>query len=259
MRPPSPDLSQTPGAQTPKVNKSVLRSFRYAWEGVCFVFNTQRHMRVHVLMIGLVLSAAWGLGVTVYELLHLLTAFAMVLITEMINTAIEQTVDLSVNTYDPRAKVAKDVAAGAVMIAAAYAVMVAALGISTSERFWTVISALPQAPPRPHMGALQAVVIGLILMAIFIVWVKRRTGRGTLWRGGIVSGHAALGFMIATSIVVLTRNTAVACLALALAVLISQSRVQARIHSPLEVVLGGLLGIIVGVVVFLPVDFGLQP
>jgi diacylglycerol kinase (ATP) len=188
-----------------------------------------------------------------------LTAFALVLITEMINTAIEQTVDLSVNTYDPRAKVAKDVAAGAVMIAAAYAVMVAALGISTSQTFWRVMNALPQPPPRPHMGALQAVVIGLILMAIFIVWVKRRNGRGTLWRGGIVSGHSALGFMIATSIVVLTRNTAVACLALALAVLISQSRIQARIHSPQEVVLGGLLGIVVGIVVFLPVDFGLAP
>ena len=65
--------------------------------------------------------------------------------------------------------------------------------------------------------------------------------------------------MIATSIIVLTRNSAVACLALALAVLISQSRIQARIHSPQEVVLGGLLGIVVGVVVFLPVDLGLNP
>lgn len=259
MRPPTPDLGQLPERPSPRVKKSVLRSFRYAWEGVCFVFTTQRHMRAHVLMIGLVLSAAWGLGVNTYELLHLLTAFAMVLITEMINTAIEQTVDLSVNTYDPRAKVAKDVAAGAVMIAAAYSVMVAALGISSSERFWDVLNALPQAPPRPHMGALQAVVIGLILMAIFIVWVKRRNGRGTLWRGGVVSGHSALGFMIATSIVVLTRNSAVACLALALAVLISQSRIQARIHSPQEVVLGGLLGIIVGIVVFLPTDVGLGP
>ena len=236
-----------------KDNKSILRSFRFAWEGITFVFNTQKHMRAHVMIISLVLIAAWGFGVTTYELLHLLTAFAMVLITEMINTAIEQTVDLTIKTYDPRAKVAKDVAAGAVMVAAAYSVEVAALRISTSERFWEVLKALPQAP-HPQMGPVQGVVIGLILMSIFIIWVKRKTQRGTLWRGGVVSGHAAMGFMIATSIVVITRDASVACLALALAVLISQSRIQARIHTPLEVVLGGLLGIIIGILVFLPID-----
>lgn len=241
---------------TPREEKSVLRSFRFAWEGVAFVFNTQRHMRVHVLIMSLVLAAAWGLGVTTYELLHLLTAFALVLITEMVNTAVEQTIDLSVKTYDPRAKVAKDVAAGAVLIATAYAVAVWAIGVATSETFWAVIRYLPAAPPAPHMGPVQAVMIGAILLAVFITWLKRRTGRGTFWRGGIVSGHTALGFMVATSITIITHNAAVACLALALALLVSQSRIQARIHSPLEVFLGGILGIVVGVVIFLPINTG---
>lgn len=246
--PPLPEPS-TP-SPTPRASKSVLRSFRFAWEGLSFVFSTQRHMRVHVLTMTLVLIAALGLKVTTYELLHLLSAFALVLITEMINTAIEQTIDLTVKTYDPRAKVAKDVAAGAVMIATAYAVAVGTLGVATSETFWNAIWNSRKLPPQPHFGVLQATLIGAILLAISVTWLKRRTGRGSFWRGGIVSGHTALGFMIATSIIIVTRNNAVACLAIALALLVSQSRIQARIHSPLEVVLGGILGIAVGIAIF---------
>ena len=228
----------------------MLRSFRFAWEGLSFVFNTQRHMRVHVTTMTLVLIAALGLHVNTYELLHLLSAFALVLVTEMLNTAIEQTIDLTVKGYDPRAKVAKDVAAGAVMVATAYAVAVGTLGIATSETFWNVVWNSRRLPPQPHFGVLQATLIGAILLAVSITWLKRRTGRGSFWRGGIVSGHTALGFMIATSLTIVTRNASVACLALALALLVSQSRIQARIHSPLEVVLGAILGVIVGIAIF---------
>lgn len=244
------------GAQSPRASKSVLRSFRFAWEGLFFVFNTQRHMRAHFLIMFLVLVAAWGLEVTPYELLHLLSAFALVLVTEMINTAIEQTVDLAISTYDPRAKVAKDVAAGAVMVATAYAVAVAAIGIATSETFWNVVRRLPEGPPKPHFGALQAVLVAAILLAVLITWLKRKTGRGSFWQGGVVSGHTALGFLVATSIVIVTRDAAVACLALAMALLVAQSRVQARIHSPMEVFIGGALGIVVGVVIFVPINLG---
>ncbi len=251
---PEPESGQP--VPSPRDTKSVLRSFRFAWEGLHFVFNTQRHMRVHVLMMTLVLGAAWGLGVTTYELLHLLSAFALVLITEMINTAIEQTVDLTVKTYDPRAKVAKDVAAGAVLIAAAYAMAVGFLGVASSPTFWRAMQHIPEGPPRARLDVLEAVTIGTIILAVAIIWLKRRAGHGTIWRGGVVSGHTALGFMVATSIVVITRSVPVACLALALALLVSQSRIQARIHSPMEVVAGGILGIIVGIIIFLPLPAG---
>ncbi len=239
---PAPPVAQT--------TKSVWRSFRFAWEGLSFVFNTQRHMRVHVLTMSLVLLAALGLRITEYEFLFLLSAFAMVLTTEMINTALEQTIDLTVRTYDPRAKVAKDVAAAAVMIATAYAVVVGTLGVAYSDTFWNTIWAIPRTTRSPHFGVLQAVLIGAIFLGVFITWMKRHTGRGTFWRGGIISGHTALGFLIATSIIFVTRSKSIACLALALALLVTQSRVQARIHSPLEVLLGGVLGTVVGAAVF---------
>ena len=231
--------------------KSVLRSFRYAWDGVLFVFITQRHMRAHAVVIPLVLLGGWGLGVDSSDLLQLLVAMSLVLITEMVNTALEMVVDMIVDSYNPHAKTIKDIAAGAVLVASVYALAVAGVVFFNSERLRQVLRSLPY-PPRPdRMGAMVLVVLGMIALGLIIGYVKYRTRRGAFWRGGVISGHTALGFLIATSIAILTRDLAVALLAVALAVLISQSRLQARIHSPLEIILGALMGMVVAVLLFL--------
>jgi diacylglycerol kinase (ATP) len=95
------------------------------------------------------------------------------------------------------------------------------------------------------------VVLGMIALGLIIGYMKYRTRRGAFWRGGIVSGHTALGFLLATSIAILTRDLAVTLLAVALAVLISQSRLQARIHSPWEIILGALMGMVIALLLFL--------
>lgn len=231
--------------------KTVLRSFEYAWEGLTFCFATQRHMRVHFAIMTLTLLAAWGLRVPLNQLLQILCAMAMVLIAEMINTAIENTIDLITDSYDTRAKIAKDVAAGAVMLAAAYSVVVAVLVFSTNDRLHAVLQGLPADFSTPHLGLVQIVVIGLMLLGVVITWVKKVSKRGTLWRGGMISGHSAFGFLIATSIAIVTRDLGVTALTLALAMLVAQSRIQARIHSPLEVLIGGLMGIALAFVLFM--------
>lgn len=234
-----------------KDRKSVLRSFNFAWEGLAFAFATQRHMRVHFAIMALVLVAAWGLRVTQPELLHLLLAMVLVLISEMINTSVEYAIDLSTTGYDPRAKVAKDVAAGAVLLAAIYSVAVAILVFSSNPRLIEVVHNLPAEHEARPVSAVQLVVLGLLLLSILITYVKKATRRGTLWRGGMISGHTAFGFLIATSIAILTRDWSITALALALALLVSQSRIQARIHSPIEVLLGGILGILVAFILFM--------
>jgi len=234
-----------------KDRKSVLRSFNFAWEGLTFCFATQRHMRVHFAIMALVLLAAWGLRVNQDELLQLLTAMVLVLIAEMVNTAVEYAIDLSTDGYDPRAKVAKDVAAGAVLLAAVYSVTVAVLVFTTNPRLAEIVRRIPVQRDWPVVSAVQLVVIGLLLLSILITYVKKATRRGTLWRGGMISGHTAFGFLIATAIGIVTHDLAVTALALALALLVSQSRIQARIHSPTEVLIGGVLGIIVAFVLFM--------
>ncbi|MEI6501378.1 MAG: diacylglycerol kinase [Armatimonadota bacterium] len=245
----SPQTDSGPAIQRDR--KSVLRSFNFAWEGLAFSFATQRHMRVHFAIMMLVLVGAWGLKVSQSELMSLLLAMVLVLICEMINTAIEYTIDLYTTGYDPRAKVAKDVAAGAVLLAALYSVAVFVFVFANNPRLQQVFLHLPARTQVTQPDLIQLVVLGLLFLSILITFVKKSTHRGTLWRGGMISGHTAFGFLIAASIAFVTRNLAVAVLALALALLVSQSRIQARIHSPMEVLIGGILGIAVAFVLFM--------
>jgi len=239
------------GPAVMKDRKSVLRSFNFAWEGLTFCFATQRHMRVHFAIMALVLFGAWGLRVAQDELLQLLTAMVLVPITEMVNTAVEYAIDLSTDGYDPRAKVAKDVAAGAVLLAAVYSITVGILIFANNPRLMQIVHNLPAQRVWPQVGVIQLVVIGLLLLSVLITYVKKATRRGTLWRGGMISGHTAFAFLMATAIAIVTHDLAVTALALALALLVSQSRIQARIHSPSEVLIGGILGIIVAFVLFM--------
>lgn len=253
MAEPDENSESTPQKDTPwrHERKSVVRSFRYAWDGVIFVFVTQRHMRVHAFIIALVLFGAWGLGVSGLELLHLFSAMALVLIAEMLNTVVEMIVDLIVDSYNPQAKTIKDIAAGAVLIASVYALAVASVVFFTNPRLREVFAQMPY-PPRPtQVAAIPLVLTGAGMVLVLIAWLKYRTRRGAFWRGGVVSGHTALGFMFATSIWIMTRDLAVTALALALAVLISQSRLQARIHSLLEILIGALIGIVIALLIFL--------
>ena len=102
-------------------DRSWWRSFVYAWAGIAYAWRTQRNFRVEVL-IG-ALAVALGLLLRV-NLVSILVMIALVLTLEMVNTALEALVDLSSPTYHPLAKIAKDVAAGAVLMASSISVLV---------------------------------------------------------------------------------------------------------------------------------------
>jgi diacylglycerol kinase (ATP) len=92
---------------------SILQSFNYAFEGIIWVLRTQRNMRIHFGIAGLVLILAFAYDVTRLELIALMLSIAFVLITEMINTAIEAATDVATTAFDPLAKLSKDISAGA--------------------------------------------------------------------------------------------------------------------------------------------------
>jgi diacylglycerol kinase len=102
--------------------QSLLESFNFAFEGIIHVLRTQRNMRIHFLAAVIVLVTAVASGVSKLELIALLLAIAFVFIAEMINSALEQAIDVATTSFDPLAKLAKDIAAGAVLIATVNAV-----------------------------------------------------------------------------------------------------------------------------------------
>ena len=95
----------------------VLDSFNFAFEGIIHVLRTQRNMRIHLAIGFVVIVLALVVNVAKIELIALLISITFVLIAEMINSAIEGAIDVATTSFDPMAKIAKDVAAGAVLIA----------------------------------------------------------------------------------------------------------------------------------------------
>jgi diacylglycerol kinase (ATP) len=228
---------------------SLLESFNFAFEGVIHVLRTQRNMRIHFMIATGVLVAAVALGVSRIELIVLLISIAFVLIAEMINTAIEGAVDVSTTSFDPNAKLAKDIAAGAVLIATVNAVAIGYLVFSDQigDRSSRLINRLTDAPA-------ELTVIALVLTTIVVIATKAFTHRGTPLRGGLPSGHAGLafaGWMAVTLIIPASEHRfLVSSLTFIMALLVAQTRIESGFHSTLEVTFGALLGALTTLVLF---------
>jgi diacylglycerol kinase (ATP) len=104
--------------------KRVLQSFKNALEGITYVFSTQGNMRIHLGVALTALIFSLILDVPKFQLLLVFFAIVFVMCMELINTAIEKTVDLMTTEFHPLAKIAKDVAAGAVLFAAIFAFII---------------------------------------------------------------------------------------------------------------------------------------
>ncbi|MGK7896206.1 MAG: diacylglycerol kinase family protein [Xenococcus sp. (in: cyanobacteria)] len=110
-----------------KVAPNLFLSFKYAWQGVRYAFATQRNFRIHTCIATLAISLGLFLHISAVEMAIVSVTCAIVMVLELLNTAIESVVDLTVKqTYHELAKIAKDCAAGAVLISSLAAVLVAA-------------------------------------------------------------------------------------------------------------------------------------
>jgi diacylglycerol kinase (ATP) len=228
---------------------SILESFNNAFEGIVHVLRTQRNMRIHFVAAIAVLVAALAFDVSRLELIALLLAIAFVLVAEMVNTAIEAAVDVASTSFDPMAKLAKDVGAGAVLIAAVNAVAVGYLVFSESlaEKSSNLFDRLSQAPA-------ELTLVALVLTVALVIALKALSGRGTPLRGGWPSGHAAVAFAGWMAVTLVLDDSPhrflVSSLALIMALLVAQTRVEAGVHSTAEVATGALVGALVTLGVF---------
>jgi diacylglycerol kinase len=102
----------------------LLSSFGYAFRGLWYALRTQRNMRIHAVFAVLALIAGLLLHISALEFAVVFLIIAGVFASEMFNTAIELCVDLSSPEYHPLAKIAKDVAAGAVLVNAIVAIII---------------------------------------------------------------------------------------------------------------------------------------
>ncbi|MDO5568950.1 MAG: diacylglycerol kinase family protein [bacterium] len=97
-------------------NKNLLHSFKHAFAGIYSCLKAEKNIKIHYSVMVLVIIAGFIYKISTYEWLLCILCFGMVIATEMVNTAIEFNTDLAMPNINPKAKLAKDIAAGAVLI-----------------------------------------------------------------------------------------------------------------------------------------------
>lgn len=213
-----------------------IESVNCAIEGVLWTARTQKHMRWHFLSAAVVLFAALFFKVPTVDFLLLILATTVVLFAEIINTAVEVVVDLVSPAYHPLAKQAKDVAAGAVLLATCGAAVVGY--VVFSSRIFAVPGKERVIADVPGDVA----VVSILIVTIAVILLKAQFAKGSPLHGGMPSGHAAVAFAIAVAIVFSGATLVIDLCAFTLAVMVSQSRLVMKIHTLGEVLLGALLG-----------------
>lgn len=225
--------------------RKILDSFNYAVAGIVYSIKSQRNMKIHMIAALLVLGLAIYLRISTREFLIIFFAITLVVMAELFNTAIEAVVDLYVQEYHPLAKTAKNVAAGAVLMAALNSIVVAYIIIFPRLEGYSFYLA-----PKIKETPLNVTLIALIIVALAAGIGKAFTSKGTFVKGGLPSGHTAVAFAGATAITLLTGNALVATVACIMALLVAHSRIDAEVHTLFEVITGALLGILGTMAVF---------
>jgi diacylglycerol kinase len=219
------------------------RSFRYAYEGIKYALDTQRNMKFHFCVAFLVLLAALLIHLPKTDILFILLAVTLMIVTELINTAVEKTVDLAMPDRHPLAKIAKDVAAASVLVSAGFAVIVGMIV------FYEPIDLLlrnSRMQDTPVSAGTIWVLIALVVLTVIVI-ETRFSDKGKLVRPSLLT---AIAFAIATVITIFVSQTIVALLAYTLSVLIFIVLYDKRKRPFPALILGALIGIMVTILAF---------
>lgn len=230
------------------MSRNLVRPVTTAIGGVIYAFRTQRHMRVHLYTVVVIILIGFFMDLRLREMIPLLFMISFVVVAEMFNSAVEAVVDLAHPEYHPLAKFAKDMAAGGVLITTVTAVVVALL-IFLGENRWHEIT-LQLSSPELQQQYMPRLLLGAFILFIFVIIGKGLGKRGQVLKGGLVSGHATFAFFFAVSLPLVTGQLLPSLIAVLLAAMVAQARWEARIHSIFEVTLGALLGSGVAFILF---------
>ncbi|MGG1553067.1 MULTISPECIES: diacylglycerol kinase [Paenibacillus] len=219
------------------------RSFRYAYEGIKYALDTQRNMKFHFCVAFLVLFAALFIHLSKTDILFILLAVTLMIVTELINTAVEKAVDLAMPDQHPLAKIAKDVAAASVLVSAGFAVVVGLIVFFDPIDKWL-------RHMRTHDTPLSAgtiwILIALVVLTVIVI-ETRFSDKGKLVRPSLLT---AIAFAISTVILVFVSLTIVALLAYLLSILVFAVLYDKKTRPFPALFLGALIGVVVTLLAF---------
>ena len=237
-------------------NSNFLDAWKNAIDGIIYATTTQRNVKIQLVIAVLVVIISLFFDLSRAEFLCFLFTIILILLAEMFNTAIETVVDLYVDVYHPKAKIAKDVAAGGVVITAINALIVGYFLFfdKISDIGLNFIENIVNSPVHLAFAAIVIVVIATLAL----IAMARTNKHKVVNRKFVPSGFATLAFAANTIIWLMidsvTNNEAVRIviltLSLVLAILVSASRIEAKVHKVSEVIFSACLGIILVLIIY---------
>jgi diacylglycerol kinase len=193
--------------------KRFRRSFRYAYEGLQYALSTQPNMQFHFSVGLIALILALLLELPKAEILFVLLAVTLVIVTELINTAVEKAVDLAMPERHPIAKIAKDVAAASVLVSAVFA------AITGMIVFYDPIELLIRRAGREEGMVSPGIIWTLVaLVAMLVVVLQSRFAHKHVKLAIKPSLIAAVSFSISTWVTILTSQPLIALLGFSLSI-----------------------------------------
>ena len=237
-------------------NSNFLDAWKNAINGIIYATTTQRNVKIQLVIAVVVVIVSLFFDLNRAEFLCFLFTIILILFAEMCNTAIETVVDLYVDVYHPKAKIAKDVAAGGVVITAINAIIVAYFLFfdKISDISLNFIRNVVNSPVHLAFTSIVIVVVAIVALIAMARTNKHRVLNAKF----LPSGFTALAFAINTIIwVMIDRVTddeairaVILTLSLVLAILVSASRIEAKAHRVSEVVFSACIGIAIVLLVY---------
>lgn len=233
-------------------NDNFFEAWGNATNGIIYSATTQRNIRIQLVLAVIVMVLSLFFGLNTAEFLCLLFAVFMVIFAELINTAIETVVDLFVDVYHPKAKISKDVAAGAVVLAACNALVVGYFIFFKEENLKaisdSIFNNMVKSPMHLAFVAIMLVVIAVISMK---AGCSKKTERGELVKEGFVpSGQSAIAFAALTAIWLNSKDIVTFTLALILSILVVENRVGSNARTKAEIVFGACMGVLIVLLIY---------
>ena len=233
-------------------NDNFFEAWGNATNGIIYSATTQRNIRIQLVLAVIVMVLSLFYGLNTAEFLCLLFAVFMVIFAELINTAIETVVDLFVDVYHPKAKISKDVAAGAVVLAACNALVVGYFIFFKEENLKaisdSIFNNMVKSPMHLAFVAIMLVIIAVISMK---AGCSKKTERGELVKEGFVpSGQSAIAFAVLTAIWLNSKDIVTFTLALILSILVVENRVGSNARTKAEIVFGACMGVLIVLLIY---------
>lgn len=258
--PPAPARSRHPAPRRPSrlplpeplpgKSRDLVASVGFALEGVVYAVRHERNVKIHFVAGVAVLIACLVLPLEPLGVLLALGATCLVLVAELMNTAIEAVVNMTISGHHPLAKIAKDVAAAAVLVAAFFSLAVAWLVLlpAVASLVWAPEGSLLERVARDPWAWVR--LLASLAGVVSVVWCAVAQ-QGPFTPSGLILGHAAMGFGVSAALVTVTRAPAAALLALPFAMLVARHRLRSGLHRWPSVLGGAAVGLLLTVSLFL--------